>query len=99
MSEELKWVIGAAISLLGLLGGYIARERQLLKLIKDGDDEISKRLTRVQAEYVRKEDLNGHIIRLEQSIDAMRNDFRETNRRIDSLLLVLSNFMGGDGGK
>jgi hypothetical protein len=43
----------------------------------------------VRDEYVRRDDLTGHITRIETMLIAMRDEQRRTNERIDSLLVKL----------
>lgn len=93
MLDELRWLIGAVMTLITVIGGIVVRDREVMRKIDDGDARLSERITKVQTEYARKEDLTDHILRVEQSVESMRNELRETNRRIDSLILVLSNFM------
>ncbi len=93
MSDEIRWLIGAVFGLMAAIGGIIARDREVIRKINEGDERLSERITKVQTEYARKEDLTDHVLRVEQSVESMRNELRETGRRIDSLLLVLSNFM------
>lgn len=93
MLDELRWLIGAVMTLITVIGGIVVRDREVMRKIDDGDARLSERITKVQTEYARKEDLTDHVLRVEQSVESMRNELRETNRRIDSLILVLSNFM------
>lgn len=93
MIDELRWLIGAVMTLITVIGGIVVRDREVMRKIDDGDARLSERITKVQTEYARKEDLTDHVLRVEQSVESMRNELRETNRRIDSLILVLSNFM------
>lgn len=93
MLDELRWLIGAVMTLITVIGGIVVRDREVMRKIDEGDARLSERITRVQTEYARKEDLTDHVLRVEQSVESMRNELRETNRRIDSLILVLSNFM------
>ena len=90
MGNELQWFIGALIGVIGLIGGLIARDRQVHKTIAEGDEKLSNRITRVQEQYVRRDDLNGHIQTIENSVNQMREEQRETNRRIDAVLTTLS---------
>lgn len=93
MLDELRWLVGAAMTLITVIGGIVVRDREVMRKIDEGDARLSERITKVQTEYARKEDLTDHVLRVEQSVESMRNELRETNRRIDSLILVLSNFM------
>ena len=90
MSNELQWLFGTLIALIGVIGGIIVRDRQVMKAINDGDEKLHDRITKVQSEYVRRDDLNGHIQSIENSVNQMREEQRETNRRIDALLTTLT---------
>lgn len=90
MNGELQWFIGALIALIGVIGGIIVRDRQVMNAINSGDEKLHDRITKVQSEYVRRDDLNGHIQSIENSVNQMREEQRETNRRIDMLLTSLS---------
>lgn len=87
---EIQWLIGALIAIVSMIGGIIVRDRQIMKEINEGDKELHDRITKVQSEYVRRDDLNGHIQSIENSVHQMREEQRETNRRIDSLLTLLT---------
>ncbi len=93
LDDELRWLIGAFMTLITVIGGILVRDREVMRKIDEGDARLSERITKVQTEYARKEDLTDHVLRVEQSVESMRNELSETNRRIDSLILVLSNFM------
>ncbi len=91
MSIELTFaLIGIGLTVIGVIGGIIVRDRQVMKAIADGDNVLHARVTRVQEEYVRRDDLNGHISSIENSVNQMREEQRETNRRIDALLTAMS---------
>ena len=90
MGEEIKWFIGALIGLVTAVGGLIVRDRQVMKAINDGDEKLHDRINNVQANYVRRDDLNGHIQSIENNVRSMREEQRETNRRIDAVLGALA---------
>jgi hypothetical protein len=90
MNNEIQWLIGTLIALGALIGGIIVRDRQVMNDIQTGDEKLHDRITKVQAEYVRRDDLNGHIQIIENSVNQMREEQRETNRRIDALLTTLT---------
>jgi len=92
MSVELTFtLIGIGLTVVAIIGGIIVRDRQVMKAIQDGDNVLHARVTRVQEEYVRRDDLNGHISSIENSVNQMREEQRETNRRIDALLTAMTN--------
>ena len=90
MSSDLQWFIAQIIALIGLVGGIVARDRQLMSEIAKGDEKLHDKIAKMQSDYVRRDDLNGHIQSIENSVDQMREEQRETNRRIDVLLTALS---------
>ncbi len=95
MSIELTFtLIAIGLTVVGLIGGIIVRDRQVMKAISDGDNVLHVRINKVQSEYVRRDDLNGHIQSIENSVNQMREEQRETNRRIDQLLTAMSSKSG-----
>lgn len=86
----IEWVVSTAIGLVVLIGGIIVRDRQVMKTINDGDEKLHQRINRVSDTYVRRDDLNGHIKHIEQMVNQMREEQRETNRRIDALLAAMT---------
>lgn len=85
------WVMGFAVAAISMIGGVIVRDRQVTKMINEGDEKLHQRINLIQHDYVRRDDLNGHIQTIENTVNQMREEQRETNRRIDNLLTVLSN--------
>ena len=83
-------IIALALSLVSTVGGVITRDRQLTAKIADGDKELHGRITKIQSEYVRQDTLGRHTQGIENSLYQMREEQRETNRRIDHVLAVLS---------
>ncbi len=92
------WVLGFILSGAGLIaaliGGVVARDRQMSRQIRDGDDKLHERINRVREDYVRRTDLDGHIQRLENNVDHLRAEVREhraeTTKRLDTLVALLS---------
>lgn len=90
MQGALEWVIAVAVGLFALVGGIVVRDRQVHRSIAEGDAALHARVTKVQEEYVRRDDLNGHIASIENGLNQMREEQRETNRRIDALLTAMT---------
>lgn len=90
MNSGFEWLITTLVAFFALVGGIIVRDRQVHKAISDGDEKLHERLNKVQSEYVRRDDLNGHIQSIENSVNQMREEQRETNRRIDALLAAMT---------
>ena len=62
-------------------------------------DDEDLRVNRVKDEYVRRVDLDGHIVRLDRSVNAlaaeMRNSTVATNQRLDAILAHFASQKGG----
>lgn len=101
MSSEVIWIISTAFGLMTLIGGVIARDRYILglisknhegsiKAIQEATSETHERINRVKDEYVRRVDLDGHIVRLDRSVNALAEEMRSstvaTNQRLDAIL-------------
>jgi len=106
LGAEVQWLIGAAFAFVGLIGGVVARDRYVMRLVNGEDettrkmvreeaDKLHERLNRTRDEYVRRVDLDGHIIRLEGSVRELANEMRSntqsTNHRLDAVLAHLVN--------
>lgn len=86
-----EWqIIGVVVAVVVAIGGIIVRDRQMIKLIHDGDAVLHARVTRVQEEYVRRDDLYNHVRSIETLINQMREEQRATNARIDAVLTSIS---------
>lgn len=105
MADDIKWLFGALVAVVAAVGGFIARDRALVNQIRDGDDNSRKvakegadalheRVNKVRDEFVRRDDLDGHIKRFERSVSEMRGEMRhghtETNKRLDTVMETLS---------
>ena len=91
MQEPEAWrMIGFIIAAMAAMGGIIMRDRYVLKSIADGDEKLYTRISHFETGYVRRVDLDGHIQSLENMVNQMREEQRETNRRIDSLLQLMT---------
>ena len=90
MGDDIKWLIGAIVGIVAMIGGFIVRDRQVMHNITNGDEKLHERINRMQIDFVRRDDLNGHIDRIEQQVGGMREEQRETNRRIDALITALT---------
>lgn len=90
MSEGIEWVVTTAIALVALIGGIVVRDRQVHKAISEGDAKLYDRIAEVERSYVRRDDLNGHIEAIQNSVREMREEQRNTTKRIDELLTTLT---------
>jgi hypothetical protein len=95
MGEDIKWLIGISASMaVSFIIALIASFRSLAASIKAGDDQLHERINRVRDEYVRRVDLDGHVSQLREGMkelkDETRESTRETNKRLDQVLAVLT---------
>lgn len=92
--DMLNWIIGTGLSVIAIIGGIIARDRQLTRLISEGDDKLHDRINRVRDDYVRRVDLDGQIARLDKNVDELRDEIRqsrnETNQRLDAIIAAVA---------
>ena len=105
MSDEITWIVGVAFTLITVIGGIIARDRYILRLISKSHedtvreaqraaDKLDDRLNRVKDDYVRRVDLDAHIGRLDNSVQSLTSEMRsssaQTNQRLDAILAHFS---------
>ena len=88
--EEVKWLIGILMALVTMIGGFIARDRQVMARINDGDEKIQRAVDDVRKEYVRRDDLKDHLQSIEKSLVQSRDEQREMARRIDALITSIA---------
>ncbi|MEP5730348.1 MAG: hypothetical protein ABJL67_13380 [Sulfitobacter sp.] len=78
MDQDLQWVIGAALTtLLFIVGTLIASFRSLAARISRCTGELHGRIDDVKEKYVRRDDLDSHLRRLDESIVELRREVRD----------------------
>jgi hypothetical protein len=83
MEADLKWVIGVGVSLtVTLVTAIIAAFRNLANRISTGNRDLHKRVDDVKDKYVRRDDLDGHITRIERNLQEIRDENRENHRQL-----------------
>lgn len=91
MSEDLKWLIGISVSMvISFIIALIGSFRSLSASLKEGDDKLHDRINRVREDYVRRDDLDAHIDRLSDGMKEVKDESRETNKRLDQLLAAMA---------
>ncbi|MCA1241880.1 hypothetical protein LC092_05485 [Stappia stellulata] len=105
MDANLSWIVGSAMALVVMIGGIIARDRQLTRMVQDGDEKSTRmiqdgdeklhdRINRVREDMVRRTDLDDHLQRVDKTLESLRHDIREqgkeTTRRFDALLAAIT---------
>lgn len=110
MVVEISVLIGLCGIAVVVIGGVIARDRQITNMIHknheelnaaigDGDEKLHERINRTRDDmsnlYVKRTDLDGHLQRIEKSVTDMRQEMREERRDTNSRLdAVLSAISG-----
>ena len=102
MGDDVKWIIGIAVTLtLGwgtILAGAFWRLVSMIRYVEHEVDNNSKelhaRINRVREDTVQKSDLDGHLLRLSSDMREMRDEHRQstkdTNARLDALLSAIA---------
>lgn len=90
--------IGWGLTTLVIVGGIIARDRYVLNLISTGDkavegkvDIVHERINKTRDDFVRRDDLDSHMKRIEGNLEKMYTEQRETNQRIDGFMAAMVN--------
>lgn len=83
MDGDLKWVIGIVVSLtVTFATTLIAAFRNLANRITANNRELLGRIDEVKDNYVRRDDLNGHIDRIDRNLSELREETRENHRQL-----------------
>lgn len=91
MADDIKWLIGAFVAIVSLVGGIIARDRNLMQSINEGDKRVETKVDDIRRDYVRRDDLDKHLMAIESNIKLIREENKESARRLDSFLNMLRN--------
>jgi hypothetical protein len=79
MDGDLKWVIGLAVSMALAFGTImIGAFRNVSAKIA----ELHSRVDDVKERYVRRDDLDGHILRIDQNVRDLRDETRANHKEI-----------------
>lgn len=96
------WLIGMILTagafVISLVGGVIARDRQMSRQIREGDEKLHERINRVRDDMVHKSDQDRHLTRIDANIHDMREEQRELRRETTSRLDVLIKQINSGGG-
>lgn len=103
MDEDIKWLIGLAVAMLGVwITTFATAIWQLLRRIgrveddsKKANDTLHERVNKVREDTVHKADLTELGARLERNIQSMEKQQIDmnnaTNLRLDTLLTAIAN--------
>lgn len=102
--EIWKIFLGIGAFLTPIVLAAFARDRSLLSMIaavkddasqqiKASVDQVHERINRVRDEFVRRDDLDGHLQRMEKRFDEVWTDMRRNNdavaKRLDEIMARL----------
>jgi hypothetical protein len=88
MPDDIKWLIGTASALFLSIGGLVAGVMtRITTRMEKGDDRLHERINRVRDEFVRRDDLDGHMARVDRALTEMRDSQAKIH---DMLLEVLT---------
>ena len=83
MEADLKWIAGIGISLaLALATTLVGAFRNLNSKISISNRELYARIDRIKEHYVRRDDLDGHLQRIDTSLHEIRDEMRHNNEKI-----------------
>ncbi|NUR12312.1 MAG: hypothetical protein HOQ20_10795 [Bradyrhizobium sp.] len=86
-------LLGAAGTIVAIVSAIVVSHRYTSDKIQKGDDALHERINRVRDEYVRRVDLDSHMVRIETNVKELREEgregTREINRRLDQVLTTL----------
>ena len=87
MDADLKWLMGLGNSVaMAIVTTMIAAFRNLAAGISTGQRDIHGRIDQVKDDYVRRDDLDGHIQRIDQNVRELRDEMRENHRQLIAAL-------------
>lgn len=103
MDDEVKWLAGAVMTMVGMIGGLITRDRQVMAKIEDGDksvmakvDNLQQQQSTMQLNYVRRDDLKEHLQSIEKMIALSRDEQQALTRRFDHLITSINSQKRGE---
>lgn len=83
---ELTTLLSLGGFIVVLVGGLIARDRYVSRQIREGDDALHERINRVRDDMVHKDAMDTHLLRLDRTLQEMREEQREYRREAIALL-------------
>jgi len=83
MEADLKWLVGIAVSLsVSIIMAFIGGFRNLASRISTSNRELHQRVDDVKEKYVRRDDLDGHLQRIDENVRDIRDEMRENHRQL-----------------
>lgn len=87
MNPDLQWALGIVAAIVStIVTAMIATFRNLAGRISTGNREVHQRIDDIKEKYVRRDDLDGHIQRLDSNVRDLREEMRENHRQVLEVL-------------
>lgn len=78
MNDDIKWLIGVEVSaIVAFIGILFVVFRNLSSKLTSSTAELHKKIDDVKEKYVRRDDLDSHIQRLDLSVNDLRREQKE----------------------
>ena len=83
MDADIKWIIGIGLSVVvAFVSAVIGAFKSLTNKITKNTYELHSRVDEVKDKYVRRDDLDGHIQRIDRSLHDLRKEVAENHRQL-----------------
>lgn len=83
MDSDLKWAIGIAVTMIMAFGGIMVGTFRNVSMKIAG---LHGRVDEVKEKYVRRDDLDGHINRIDTNLRELREETRQNHREMMQVL-------------
>lgn len=85
MEDQIVWLIGVLVTVgLSFLGIGVAAFRNLSNKTSEGDRVLHRRIEAVKDNYVRRDDLDGHLDRIGASVSDLKSEMKEMKENIEA---------------
>lgn len=101
-ADDFRWIIGIAVTVVISVGGLLAAafrsissriDTQMVSLRAHADTQVAElhgRVNKVKDDYVRRDDMDKHMTRIDGNVNELRREFRDshedTNRKLDAIM-------------
>jgi hypothetical protein len=103
MEADIKWLIGIAVGFFSTFGGVLIMafrnlsskisdgNRDIYARIEDDGKDVNRRIDDIKMRYVRRDDMDGHIQRLETGIKDLRGETRDQHQQVLQAISTIGN--------
>lgn len=86
--DEVKWIIGLLVGFVTMLGGVIARDRQVLNKIEEGDERVMRRMEILNSDLKSVSDRSVRRDDMQQSFQIFREDTGKHFTSIEKMMTI-----------